>query len=240
MKKAIGHGIHRFNLIGTVLMTLRARCEMEIPLNAQVKCSDGFCGRSEYVIIDPLSDDITHLVIRETPSSREYIVQVKDVSETIEGTIQLRCSKAELEKMKPFVKTTFIEELVPERFYSYDGSMYGMGTYTFMPYIMPGMKMKVLVIKQQIPPGEVALRRGSRVEATDGVVGHIDEFIIDPKHGHITHLVVREGHLRRQKEVIIPLLALKKVRRDVVVLRLSKHQIESLPTFPLRWHLTGL
>ena len=30
----------------------------------------------------------------------------------------LHCSRAELEKMKPFVKTTFIEELVPERFYS--------------------------------------------------------------------------------------------------------------------------
>jgi sporulation protein YlmC with PRC-barrel domain len=220
-------------------MTYRTRCEMEIPLNAQVECRDGVCGRCEYVVIDPLSDDITHLVIRETPSSREYMVQVKDVSETIEGTIQLRCSKAELEKMKPFVKTTFVEELVPDRFYSYDGSMYGMGTYTFMPYIMPGMKMKVPLIKPQIPPGEVALRGGSRVIATDGVVGHIDEFIIDPKHDHITHLVVREGHWIGQKAVIIPLLAVKEVRREGVLLRLSKRQIESLPTFPLRRHSTG-
>ena len=48
---------------------------------------------------------------------------------------------------------------------------------------------------------------------------------------------MREGHLWGQKEVVIPLLAVKEVHQNSVVLRLSKHQIETLPTFPLHRHL---
>ncbi len=88
---------------------------MEIPLNAQVECTDGICGHSVYVLINPVIDKVTHLVVKEDSSpNTEYIVPVDFVSETIDDTIRLRCSKAELEKMDPFVKTKFIEEKVPD------------------------------------------------------------------------------------------------------------------------------
>ena len=90
---------------------------------------------------------------------------------------------------------------------------------------------------QQIPPGELAVRRGTRVEATDGFVGKVDEFLVNPENGHITHLVMREGHLWGQKDVTIPLSAMADTHGDTVFLRLDKHQIESLPTVPVhrRW-----
>jgi hypothetical protein len=207
---------------------------MEIPLNAQVECTDGVCGRSAYVLINPVVEKVTHLVVREDSSNKEYIVPVNVVSETIIDTIQLRCSKSELEKMDPFIKTTFIEERVPERYYSYDGRMYGTGSYYYMPYVTPDLTMQVPVEQEQIPPGELAVRRGTRIEATDGYVGHVDEFVVNPENGHITHLVMREGHLWGQKDVIIPLSAMGNTREDTVFLKLDKHQIESLPTFPVR------
>ena len=52
--------------------------------------------------------------------------------------------------------------------------------------------------------GELAVRRGSRVRATDGDVGRVDEFLVDRETAHITHLVLREGHLWGQKDVLIP------------------------------------
>jgi hypothetical protein len=217
------------------------RFKMEIPLQAQVECSDGACGRSVYVLINPVLDQVTHVVVREDSSpNTEYIVPVDVVSETIADTIRLRCSKAELEKMDPFIKTTFIEEKVPMMNYGYGGGMYGMGSYYYMPYVTPAMTVQVPVEHQQIPPGELAVRRGTRVEATDGYVGHVDEFVVNPENGHITHLVMREGHLWGQKDVIIPLSAMgdpRKESEDTVFLKLDKHQIESLPTFPLhrRW-----
>jgi uncharacterized protein YifN (PemK superfamily) len=94
--------------------------------------------------------------------------------------------------------------------------------------------VQVPVEHLQIPAGELAVRRGTRVEATDGYVGHVDEFVVNPENGHITHLVMREGHLWGQKDVVIPLSAMGETREDTVFLKLDKHQIESLPTFPVR------
>jgi sporulation protein YlmC with PRC-barrel domain len=211
---------------------------MEIPLNAQVECMDSICGRSVCVLIDPVTDQVTHLVVKEDSSpNTEYIVPVDFVIETIVNMIRLRCNKAELEKMDPFIKTTFIEEKVSVGNLGYGGGMYGMGSYYFAPYVTPEITVQRPVEHQQIPPGELAVRRGTRVEATDGYVGKVDEFVINPENGHITHLVMREGHLWGQKDVIIPLSAMGDTRGDTVFLKLDKHQIESLPTFPVhrRW-----
>jgi hypothetical protein len=210
--------------------------QMEIPLNAQVECTDGICGRSVYVLINPVVEKVTNLVVKEEPSNTEYIVPVDLISETIADTILLRCSKAELGKMEPFIRTEFVEEKVPA-YAEYRGGMYsGMGAY-YMPYVTPEITVQIPVEHQQIPPGELAVRRGTRVEATDGYVGKVDEFVVNPENGHITHLVMREGHLWGQKDVIIPLSALGDTRMDTVFLKLDKHRIESLPTFPVnrRW-----
>jgi sporulation protein YlmC with PRC-barrel domain len=210
---------------------------MEIPLQAQVECTDGVCGRSAYVLIDPVIDQVTHLVVRETSlPNTEYLVPVELLSETIANTIRLRCSKAELEQMDPFIKTEFVDEKLSDRNFGY-GGMYGMGSYYYMPYVTPEITVQVPVEHLQIPPGELAVRRGTRIEATDGYVGKVDEFVVNPENGHITHLVMREGHLWGQKDVIIPLSAMGDTRKDTVFLKLDKHQIESLPTFPVhrRW-----
>lgn len=37
---------------------------MEIPMKAQVSCTDGICGRSAYVLMNPVIEESTHLVVR--------------------------------------------------------------------------------------------------------------------------------------------------------------------------------
>ena len=211
---------------------------MEIPLNAQVECTDGVCGHSVYVLVDPLVDKVISLVVKETSSpNTEYIVPVDVISATIADTIQLRCSKAELEKMNPFVQTEYIAEKLPDRDFMYAGGVYGMGSYYYLPYVTPEVTVQVPVEHRQIPLGELAIRRGTRVEATDGYVGKVDEFVVNPKNGHITHVVMREGHLWGKKDVIVPISAIGETREDTVILKLDKHQVESLPNFPVnrRW-----
>jgi hypothetical protein len=115
--------------------------------------------------------------------------------------------------------------------------MYGMGSYYYLPYVTSDGKAYEAVKTQQIPPGELAVHRGTRVEAKDGYVGKVDEFVVNPKNGLITHLVIREGHPWGKKDVIIPLSAMGKTHDGTMFLKLNKHQIESLPTFPVhrRW-----
>ena len=210
---------------------------MEIPLNAQVECTDGVCGRSVYVLINPVIDLVTHVVVKvDSPSNTEYLVPVDFVTETKSDTIRLRCSKVELENMDPFVKTTFIEEKMPNRNFGNSGGTYLTGSYYSSPFVTPKIPMRIPVEHQQIPPGELAVTRGTRVEATDGFVGKVDEFVVNPDNGHITHLVMREGHLWGKKDVIIPLSAMRDTHKDTVFLKLNKQEIESLPTFLLQRH----
>jgi len=212
---------------------------MEISLNAKVECTDGACGRSEYVLINPITDKVTHLVVKEDSSpNTEYVVPVDLVTETKTDTIRLNCNKAKLEKMKPFIKTTIIEEKLPDKNFGFPASgFFGAGSYFYMPYVTPENTVKLPVEHLQIPHGELAVQWGTRIEATDGYVGKVDEFVVNPKNSHITHLVMREGHLWGKKDVIIPISAMGDTREDTIFLKLNKHQVESLPTFQVnrRW-----
>ncbi len=205
---------------------------MEIPLQAQVECADGFYGRSVYVLIDPVIENVTHLVVRKAVSPHtEHIVPVNLVSETIAGAIQLCCSRADVDKMPPFIQTRFVEVKIPDYMETHG---YGMGNSYFWPHVSPELSAIGSVEVQQIPAGEMSVCRGTRVEATDGFVGRVDELVVNAENDHITHLVMREGHLWGKKEVIIPLSAIRDTVEDTVFLKLNKHQIETLPAFPIR------
>jgi sporulation protein YlmC with PRC-barrel domain len=94
---------------------------------------------------------------------------------------------------------------------------------------------EVLPVRHKLTPaGELAVRQGARVEATDGRVGRVDEFLMDPQNDHITHLVLREGHLWGQKEVTIPVSEIERIEEDVVHLKIDKRKIEALPAVPVQ------
>jgi hypothetical protein len=208
--------------------------KMEIPLNAQVECKDGICGTSVYVLINPVLDEITHLVVKEFSAvNKEYLVPVSLISTTIVDTIQLICTKAELEGMEPFIQTEYVEEKVPDPKNAIKGGPLGMNTF-YMPYVVPQTKVYEPQKHFQIPAGELAIRRGTRVEAEDGFIGIVDEFVVDPDTCHITHLVMRERHLLGQKDVIIPVSAVRETHDNVVHLNINKHQIGLLPAFPVK------
>jgi hypothetical protein len=207
---------------------------MEIPLQAQIECTDGICGKSVYVFIDPLTEQATHLVVKEdSPSGTEYIVPLDVISTTIADTIRLNCSKAELEQMKPFVRTDFVESKMPVRNVGFAGGMYGIGSYYYLPQDVPEITTQVPVEHLQIPLGELAVQRGTRVEAKDGYVGKVDEFVVNPLTGNITYLVMREGHLWGAKNVLIPISVMDDTGDDTLFLNIDKQRLKSLPTFPV-------
>ncbi len=57
------------------------------------------------------------------------------------------------------------------------------------------------------------MRRRIRIETTDGFVGKVDKFVVNPESSHLTHLVMREGNLWIKKDVIIPVLATSVIRQ---------------------------
>jgi sporulation protein YlmC with PRC-barrel domain len=207
---------------------------MDIPINVDVQCADGLCGRLTYVVIHPLTQRVTHLVVREaeTPHT-ERVVPVKLVTETTPNLVRMDCTRDELAKMEPFIETEYIQtkgsgvEQLPVG--------YVPGEYVLWPYVVAEERTEYVPVEhKRVPPGELAVRRGARVEATDGRLGQVDEFLVDPTNGHITHLVLREGHLWGQKDVTIPVSQIERIEENVVYLKLDKHSIEALPAIPIR------
>ena len=87
-----------------------------------------------------------------------------------------------------------------------------------------------------IPPGEMTVRRGTLVDATDGCVGKVGELLVDEASGQITHVVLQEGHMWSKKEVTLPLSAIDRVLEETVYLNLDKQAIEALPSIPVKRH----
>lgn len=200
---------------------------MDLPINAEVSCSDGPCGRSTRVILNPVTDQVTHLVVSERGFAHtEFLVPLELLVESSPTTIRLRCSGEELREMERFIE---VEYLPGEGAYL----SYGMNDYMLWPYTMLDAQ-QVPLEHERIPPGELAVGRHAQVEASDGHVGRVDEFLVDPVSGHITHLVLREGHLWGQKDVTIPVSSIARISEETVHLTLDKRAIAALPTAPIR------
>jgi hypothetical protein len=86
-------------------------------------------------------------------SGVQTLLHTRKVAEA--DTIQLRCSKAELEKMEPFIKTTFIEDSMPARNFENAGVAkgMGMGTNYYLPYVTFERTFQTPVEHQQIRRG---------------------------------------------------------------------------------------
>jgi hypothetical protein len=199
---------------------------IDFPMKAEVHCLDGLAGLSTYVIGNPINNKITHLVVKSLrPPFRETLVPVDQVEGTTDDRIKLKCTRDDLNKMEPFEVKEYKGAEVP-------GYLY------WSPHVIPGtgylysedVETHILVKRRNIPEGEVALRRDTRVEATDGYVGQVDELLINSTNMQVTHLVLLERHIFQKHEITIPVSQIDHVFEDTVYLKLDRQSVEALPT----------
>jgi uncharacterized membrane protein len=206
---------------------------MDIPLNAKVECTDGPCGESMAVVVDPVTKEMTHFVVysEEIRSPHERLVPVGLVVESTRDQISLGCSGDEVAKMAPFLATRYI----PKETHDYSHYMGGEATTAwYQPHASTvGASYSDVVYEELIPAGEQALHRGARVEASNGFIGHVGELVVDGTSGQVTHIVLQEGHLWGKREMTLPLSAIDRVEGDTVNLKLDKKAVENLPAIPL-------
>jgi sporulation protein YlmC with PRC-barrel domain len=185
-------------------------------IGADVSCTDGPCGEVSRLIVDPVADTVTHLVIG--PKHRHGHGRLVPVGlvDTSTGQIRLRCTKAEFDKLDPAEETRQLPEDYPATnlVAGYDPAL--------------GTGRRQYVTEDSVPLGEVELRRGDHVHATDGRIGQVGGFVIDPASHHVTHALLQEGHLWGRKEVAIPISAVTRVD-DGIWLSITKQQVQDLP-----------
>jgi hypothetical protein len=117
-----------------------------------------------------------------------------------------------MSKMQAFVRTEYVETC-----WSYDGRT---------PTEVKGVK------RRNIPEDELVMDIGTRVKVTDGKAGRIDELMVEPISGSITHLMLRKGPMWAPRAVMIPVAEVERMGEKAVYLRTNRAGIEALPAVP--------
>ena len=205
---------------------------MEIPMNVSVLCEGKTVGRSLYVVINPITTEMTHFVVRDAEHPHvERMVPLSYVNGSSHDEIVLNCSRDRWRHLEPFENTEYIKVQVPH----YEGSGFAW------PYLTTSYKtVQVPVKNPRIPLHARDVHRGARVVAVDGQIGHVEEFIVDPESHHITHIVLAKGHLWGEKDIVIPMAAIKDFDEERVRLTIDRAAISKLPTVPVHRHVTAI
>jgi sporulation protein YlmC with PRC-barrel domain len=211
--------------------------ETEFTIGAQAYCSDGFCGEVIRIIFDPAAGAVTHLAVEPKHRPADGRLVPIEMAVPVDGGVRLRCTLAEFRTLDPAEDIDVVQADTDLGGYSsaeavqgygdavglgVGGSVSGMGVPMGMPH------RPRTVIDAVVPVGEAVAGRGDHVYATDGEIGRVHGFLVDPDDHRATHVVLQEGHLWGRKEIAIPMSAVKEVDAGVR-LNISKREVEELP-----------
>ena len=213
----------------------------QFTIGAEASCRDGVCGDVSRVVVDPVARAVTHLVVE--PKHRQGLGRLVplDLVDATTGEIRLCCTSAEFEKLEHAEETHFLpgssgfadygpEEALSLPYYGLTmgiggGRGFGMGNITQS------------VCYDSVPLGDVTVRRGEHVHATNGDIGQVQGLVINPDR-HVTHVLLQEGHLWGRREVAIPISAVTNVD-DGVHLNITKQEVKDLAPVDVDSHIAG-
>ena len=204
-------------------------------IGATAVCSDGPCGSVSRVVVDPVARELTHLVVE--PEHRSGLGRLVPLDKVEPGTDDVRIgyTLAEFEKLPSAEEMDFLPGGSGYHAYAAHEAYY-------WPYFGlegeadPNLALASAVeTRDKLPPGEIGVRRGEAVHASDGEIGKVEGLVVNATEGHVTHVLLQEGHLWGRKQVAIPIDAVEKIDQGITV-ALTKHDIEALPAVGVTEH----
>jgi diacylglycerol kinase family enzyme len=69
---------------------------IDISIHTDVFCDDGLVGKSTHIVVDLVTEQVTHIVVKMKESMREYLVPLEKITSSDQEEIQLNCSKDEV------------------------------------------------------------------------------------------------------------------------------------------------
>jgi sporulation protein YlmC with PRC-barrel domain len=206
-----------------------------ITIGSAATCSDGPCGAVSRVVVDPVANELTHLVIEPEHRSGLGRLVPLEMVEAEAGTVRLHYTLAEFEKLPGAEEMDFLPGGSGYQAYAAHEAYYS-------PYFGleggtdPRLTLASAVeTRDKLPPGEVGIRRGEAVHASDGEIGKVEGLVVDSAQGHVTHVLLQEGHIWGRKRVAIPIGSVQKIDQ-VITVQLTKSEIEALPAVGITEH----
>ena len=215
---------------------------LEYVIGSRVQCAGDECGEVEFVVVDPVADKLTHLVVRpdeagdDPAGGQARLVPAHIAMPGPDGGVDLNCTRARFDEFEPAMQTFFLpeaERIGPahdERVLEWPFYGLAMTPTNLTGLAAPGVSPQhAAATVERVPVGEVSIRRGERVHAVDGEIGRVRGLIVVPPDSEVSHVLLDEGHLWGRKRVAIPIRDVTGIDAEGVAVRLAKAEIKNLP-----------
>lgn len=213
---------------------------MQFKKNCDVVTHDkNIVGRIDRVVIDPATDEVSHLVVKKGfLFTEDKVVPITDIETTGEKITILK-KTAEPDDYPEFEETHYIPNAGVEDFDRRQTDEARQLLWYHAAVNAPYLKSspypsdhKPLYYKKthrNIPDDAVALEEGADVRDTDGKhLGTIEDIYAEPETFTTTHLLVSTGLIKKDRK-LVPVNWIKDIVEDAVQLHINSRVFDSLP-----------
>jgi uncharacterized protein YrrD len=213
---------------------------MRLLEGAEVFSADGEkIGTLERVVINPETDEVSHLVVKKGMLfSEDKVIPIEMVDLEIGDRIALKATDQDLEDMPDYEVSHYVQrdkwnqldyqEDEIEAVYWYPPARAWWRTAGFVGYPQPQFVVETEV---NIPEGTVALKEGAEVISRDGKhIGNVERIITDPEDNRATHFVISEGFILKERK-LVPTPWVMDVLEDEIHLFIKSNLFENLPEY---------
>ncbi len=212
-------------------------CELPLSfdIGARTYCQDGRCGKLVRLVVNPVTEDVTDLIIEQGfLQKHDRVVPISVVKSTTDTEIHLAVKSHSLGDFPEFREVEF---RVPSL--GWDSSRHKPESVRvwMSPYGVGVSGRNVVPTTRQhinkgVAFGSKVIGRGSKVHYVRGGAGKVDHVLVDCEEGHITHLVVKRNLLAEYH--VVPVDMIGSVEDNGVWLSVSRDQVLSLPRYTPR------
>ncbi len=205
-------------------------------------------GKLDKIVVDPVSEEVTHLVVRKgMVFSDDRVIPVDRIEEATVDRIRLRDDEVAV-KHHPKLKESCYVALDDDEL-GLTGLGAGMGPsgtpvlYGYSPVddrpsgeLPPGAPAPRIVADTctNLPQDAAVLSEGTSVIAADReALGKVEQVLIkgDPSIGRVTHFVVSSGMLKKERR-LIPIEWVESIDDEAVQLAVGSHLVKArLPDY---------
>jgi uncharacterized protein YrrD len=201
---------------------------------------DQSVGRVERVVLDPVTKDVTHVVVRQGfLFTEDKLMPIEMIMSASDDRVVLRQDVGDLGKLPKFEEAHYVPSYFNEEDYPYYAEGAADPLYWYPPLGVAGYyggpigtpEPYLERIEQNIPDNTVAIKDGANVFSADGKhVGDVERVFIDSRSDRATHIVISQGLFFKERK-LIPTAWLNIIGEDEVHLSVDSDYVDRLPAY---------
>lgn len=186
-----------------------------------ITTDDKVAGHLQRVVIDPDTNQVTHIVIRRGLLDKvDLVIDAQNIGAASPEKVTLLCTADDIQSMPPFKITQYAP--APGQVDSTAPALYP-NTLVTPPVVTE--------TNRTIPEELIALKEGASVFSHDREhVGDVRRVITDPEGGQVTRFVIAKGLLFKENKSI-PFEWVDQLGEDEVSLTVDSQRVKELPGF---------